>query len=177
MDSGAASRLLVAELTAFSCEPEPASVSRYDFSMGQTGRKRSQGHHATDRAWMETLQYALDASLSEPTTRGMARPLARVLAVSPRGSQIEIELRFKAEEKYCCSEPGCSLPTFSREWWRAFRKHLNESSERNPPPLTLRVDVVVEPGAKLQALESIGLPMRASAQTSTHGPLRERDAK
>lgn len=89
-------------------------------------------------------------------TPGRTPPLARVLSVSDSGNRFEVELRFVRGTLYCCAEPGCFLPTFNSDWWRRFREHLREVSDREPPPFVVTVHGIVEEGTELEVLRPFG---------------------
>jgi hypothetical protein len=144
--------------------------------MAQSQRKRAQSHYATDRAWAEAVQHAIEFAMGEPVSPKLAKPRPQLLSISPRGTKIELELRFLAGKRYCCAEWGCFLPAFDKRWWTRLREGLQESTERIPPPLTLLVHGVVEEGAGLRVLKCIGLSMLSEAYSYRSEPLRERDA-
>lgn len=93
----------------------------------------------------------------------------------PGGTRFEIELRFQAGTSYCCAEPGCFLPTYSRAWWTRLREALRDHCDREPPPFTMIVHGVVESGAVLESLASLGMPTHSAVYR--HGPVREREAR
>jgi hypothetical protein len=123
------------------------------------------------------LQLALDTAMGEPTNTELSTPHVNVIAVSRTGMRAEIEIRFRAGERYCCAEPGCFMPTFSRDWWCRLRESLRASAGREPPPMVIKVLGVVEEGALLQVLQLLGLPEASCAYNYEHGPCRERDAR
>lgn len=141
--------------------------------MSQSRRQRVRNQQAKDLDWAETLQSALDEMMRPPNKKGMVAPQLRVLAISPTGARIEVEMRFLAGKRYCCCEPGCHLPTFSREWWRCLREALRNSTEREPPPMEMTLFGVIEEGA-LFSLTNHSRGSRAFSYED--GPWRERDA-
>ncbi len=144
--------------------------------MGRMSALRRSGEdRRRDEAWATALQHAFDCMLSEDD--GRARPRPRVLAVSPNGLEVEIELRWLNSQRYCCAERGCFLATDSRAWWATFREALTEVNDREPAPLSVRVLGVVEDGVLLTYLEQVGLP--AQSRAYVYGPAEdhERDAR
>lgn len=83
-------------------------------------------------------------------------PILTVLSAEPDGSKCVVELRFQTGKKYCCAESGCSLPTWSRDWWMKFLDHLRQMSQREPTISTIEVRGLVEPGALLFAFQKSG---------------------
>lgn len=140
-------------------------------------RARSCHHFATDRAWLEALQYALSMTVGTREDRSIERPSVRVLTVGKSGLRFEIELRFHAGAWYCCAEPGCHLGTYDARWWARLRGHLGEVSDRRPPPMSVTVRTVIEQGACLRNLALIGEPFESEGGTYVHGPDEERLAR
>ena len=101
------------------------------------------------------MQYALDQSVAvwllndDKTPISQVRPRVQVLSVSNAGNRIEIELRFLAGERYSSAEPGAFLPAYSRKWWQDLRADARDVSDREPPPLSIVVHGVIEPGAHI----------------------------
>lgn len=145
--------------------------------MGQSNGRRAQGHFECDQAWRDALQHAIECAMEGATPSKSAKPKIAILALSPRGNRIELELRFRTGETYCCAEPGCFLATYERKWWRTARESLLEATEREPQLLSITVHGIVEEGASLLWRKECNLPTQSPAYSYQHGPLRERDAK
>ncbi len=65
-------------------------------------------------------------------------------------SSLELVVRFKSGERYCCAEAGCHLGFWDECWWQRFRNALNCEGIGDLSPLTIdRVTVIVETGAML----------------------------
>jgi hypothetical protein len=101
--------------------------------------------------------------------RGLSSPALRVVGVD--GARIELELRFRAGERYCCGEPGCYLGA-DRVWWKNVRRYLGEDAPGGSVVLWVRG--VVEDGALFVNLGSLGLPERSGAYEYEH-QVREAD--
>jgi hypothetical protein len=101
--------------------------------------------------------------------RGLSSPALRVVGVD--GARIELELRFRAGERYCCAELGCYLGG-ERAWWEGVRRYLGEDAPRRS--MVLWVRGVVEDGALFVNLGSLGLPERSGAYEYEH-QVREAD--
>lgn len=144
--------------------------------MAHSSRRRAQHHFASDHAWARAFQEALDTTIGAPRDAALARPLISIIAVSQNGLKIEIGLRFERGSRYCCAEPGCFIPSFDRQWWSRVREHLRAVTEREPPPMTLEINGIVEDGALLRVLAGLGLPEESSGYSYRHGPCREREA-
>jgi hypothetical protein len=82
-----------------------------------------------------------------PSNSACIRPEICLLDVNSSGNRFDIELRFRTEGRYCCCEPSCHVPTTDLSWWKTFRSHIREVSDRDPPPMVIHVAGVVEPGA------------------------------
>jgi hypothetical protein len=139
----------------------------------ETERERHR-REKRDLGWARSVQQALEESLGEPRP---GKPLVRVLGVSEAGTHIEIELRFVSGVRYCCAEPECHLGLGERSWWAQLRSRLRDSTDRDPPPLSLPVRGVVEDGAVLESLQAVGLPARSPGYVFAYGPIREQDAR
>lgn len=97
-------------------------------SMTRSAQRRCQHHCLRDRRWREALEYALLAIGNSPYPRQW--PAIRVLSMSDSGAGVQIELRFRAGERYCCGEPRCYLATYDAAWWHKLRAHLREVGDR-----------------------------------------------
>ncbi len=137
-------------------------------------RCRTQQIVAEDQQWRAILQNALEDLVGTPSTKSLARPSVRLLSINRAGNRIALELRFESRRHYCCAEPGCHLPTHDHGWWKSLRKHLANYSDRNPPPMILKIRGAVEAGARLQCNASLGIPALSPAYTFVQAPIRER---
>lgn len=72
--------------------------------------RRAEHHFKEDREWLEALSHALNETLGEPVVAGRSRPVVTVLSVNESGNVFEVELRFRANRRYCCAEPCCFMP-------------------------------------------------------------------
>lgn len=99
--------------------------------------------------WRNALQFALDSLLDGDDLHnpGCVWPNARLLNVSNSGCELEVELRFLSGQRYSCIEPGDFISGSSTSWWQKFRQALAEVSDRQPPPMSIRIYGVVEAGA------------------------------
>lgn len=121
---------------------------------------RAEGHCKADREWFGALSHALNESLGETTVAGRSRPAVTLLSVSDSGNAFEVELRFKADRRYCCAEPGCFMPCHAA-WWARFRESLAEVTEREPPPMSITIHGIVEEGAELVSTLQVGGQLRS----------------
>jgi hypothetical protein len=80
---------------------------------------------------------------------------ATMSADEPR---IDLVMTFKSGSRYCCAEPGCHLSAFQAAFWTRLRLRLVEAGIADPPfPLTLHVKGIVEDGAILETLATLGV--------------------
>jgi hypothetical protein len=145
--------------------------------MPHTAVRRRQHHFKQDRRWLQALDYALQETLGLPRESGPAFPDVRMLSVSNSGTHFEVELRFRPGETYCCCEPEDFLATWGAWWWRTFRAHLAEVSDREPPPMSVTVFGAIENGARFEVYVPFGLPRESEAFTYRNEPAHERDAR
>lgn len=120
------------------------------------------------------MQHAFESAQGEP---GPGRPEVTVLSVSRSGARLEVEVRYRAGREYCCAESVCHLPLYCKRWWARFRESIREASEREPPPVSVVVYGVVEDGALLATMPSLGISARSKAYSYRAGVEREKDAR
>src|SRR5262245_54093873 len=138
-------------------------------------RRRARHHFAQDHRWCDALLHALEESTGTPKDARLTKPTIRLLSVNASGNRMEIEMRFRSGETYCCAELGCHVATHDAEWWKSFRSCISRMTDRDPPPMTLTIYGVIDAGARLLSSASLGLPIVSSAYTVVHGPNHERD--
>lgn len=127
--------------------------------------------------WLRAIQLAVEATQSDGTKRPLAQPEVRVTSVSASGFRFELEMRFRTGLEYCCSEPGCHVPTNSCDWWDRLRSALALVRDRTPGPMSVRTKVVVERGARLQVLSALSLPIESEPEVHECEWVHEADAR
>jgi hypothetical protein len=138
------------------------------------GSRRNQVRPSEATAWLSCTAEALrDACGERP---GFDTPVLTVLSANEGGTRLEVELRFREGERYCCAEAICHLGAGSQRWWQNVREYLRTVSDREPPPLSLAVSGVVEYGALLDSQHAPGFCEVCEAYTYTAHVL-ERDAR
>lgn len=143
--------------------------------MSQTLKRRSQHHFASDRAWHEALEYALEPEGTPPYAHWQW-PSIRVLSVSDSGHRFEIEMRFRTGDLYCCEGAHCFLSTYSKSWWTKFRARLAQVTDREPPPMVMQIHAVIEEGAMFEVNVELGLPLEARHYAASYPADHERKA-
>jgi hypothetical protein len=109
--------------------------------------------------WPEMVVEAMRQQMREP---GRTHPpTLRVLGANEAGTWIEVEMRFRADVRYCCAETACHAG--GEMWWERLRADLAEVSERVPPRMSVKIHAVIEEGALLANLTALGLSERSTA--------------
>jgi hypothetical protein len=126
------------------------------------GDRSSQVRPSEATAWLAHLTAAFRDACAD--RHGREAPIITVLAANDGGIRLEVELRFRSGRRYCCTESQCHLGA-SRRWWQKVREHLRDVSDRDPPPISLSVTGVVEPGALFESHRSLGMPEASDAYT------------
>ncbi len=155
----------------------PIAGDGYPLPMSQSRRKRSQHHFAKDSEWAQLWKHSIASAIGEPSRPDISVPLISMLSMSPTGTQVELEFRFRASERYCCAYPYCYISPNCGQWWQRIRESLRESSDRDPPPLSITVLSVVEEGALLEEAGMFGGLETVRASSDIYGPWHEADAK
>jgi hypothetical protein len=107
----------------------------------------------------------------------LASPEVRVIGVSQSGNRVEIELRFRSGKVCSAIEPGDFLGTYCSHWWQRLREHLGEVTDRTPPPMTLTVHGVIEPGVLVEGDDAARTPQQTATFCYRHRLSDECDAR
>jgi hypothetical protein len=142
--------------------------------MNRQPRNTGKQHDEQALQWRDALDLSLVDSCGVPCDVRNSSPDVRLLAWSEEGNQIDVELRFRTGVWYCCAEWGCHLHVYRPNWWLRLRDALEEKVARRPPSMSITIYAMVEEGAMLRCLETVGVSPLSKAYTYSHGPIRER---
>ena len=96
----------------------------------------------------------------------------RLEKVSPDGSELDLIVTFQAENRYCCSQPGCHFGFGDAATWSELREVMDARGlQSSPLPRVNILRIVVEEGASFDPGGLRSPPLRCRGYVHEYGPL------